>query len=135
MTLNQKKPAGWYLTALAIVGGAATMVLYLAYAAALGTTDAWVAAGLLAGAACGAAQLFLPTGIFALIMSALYSVSTFAFITCRETIGSYTDYFSNIIAFGHPELIGQINAVVIAGALSAVLAVVSCFLPSSKQEV
>ena len=129
MTQIKNKARGFYIQVLAAAGGVTSLVLYFVYASALGVTDSIVVAGMVAGIACGVTQLFLKSGIPTLAMTALYSVTIFYFITCTETIGSYADYFSNIVAFGHPELVGHITAIVIVGVISALFAVISCFLP------
>lgn len=132
MKRNETKAAGFYVQVGAVVMDVVSLIVYLVYAAALGTTDLLVVAGLLLACLCGAAQLRLNISVPALAMTALLSVTTFYFITCTETIGSYADYFSNIVAFGHPELIGNINTTVAIMLIASLVSVVANFLPTAK---
>jgi hypothetical protein len=129
---TNRRAAGFYLQAAAIVLGVIALIVYLVYAAALGSIDLRVVVGVLLGCLCGVLQLWDKSSIPALAMTVLYSVTTFYFITCTETIGSYADYFSNIVAFGHPELIGQINTTVAMLLIAALVSVVGGFLPTKK---
>ena len=132
--LGKNKASGFYITAVAAVLGIAALILYFYYASLLGTRDYLTVAGIIAGIVCGVIQLFTDIGVFSFVMSAAYSVTLFYFITCTETIGSYTDYFNNIVAFGHPELLVNINLVIGFLGAAALLTVVGCFLPVSKAE-
>lgn len=130
----KNRAIGFYMQAMAAITGFLSVFVYFFYVSALGKIDKLVIAGLVIGFLCGAVQLFVKTGIFALMMSILFSVTLFYFITCTETIGSYTDYFNNIVAFGHPELIGIINLVIGFIAVSAVIAIIGCFFTTKKEE-
>ena len=101
----------------------------------LGKYDVKILLGLGLGCVLGALQLFLQIGVFELLSSVLISVTLFYFITLTETIGSYADYLNNIVAFGHSELIGQINATIITTLVTAVLAIVGCFVSGQKEQV
>ena len=105
------------------------------YASALGKYDVKILLGLGLGCVLGALQLFLQIGVFELLSSVLISVTLFYFITLTETIGSYADYLNNIVAFGHSELIGQINATIITTLVTAVLAIEGCFVSGQKEQV
>ena len=131
--LWKNKASGFYIMAAATVLGAVALILLFYYASLLGTVDYLTVTGIIVGIVCGVLQLFVGVEVFSLVMSAAYSVTLFYFITCTETIGSYTDYFNNIVAFGHPELLVNINLVVGVLGVAALLTVVGCFLPISKE--
>ena len=124
MNLLKNKTVGFYIQAIVPVFCLISLITYLVYASALGL-----------GCVLGALQLFLQIGVFELLSSVLISVTLFYFITLTETIGSYADYLNNIVAFGHSELIGQINATIITTLVTAVLAIVGCFVSGQKEQV
>lgn len=128
----RKKAPGFMVQALTGIFGLVALGFYLAYAVALGTVDPLVVAGLVAGAVCGGLQLLMKPGVFALAMSILYSVTAFYFGTCTETVGTFADYFSNIVAFGHPDLIGNMCAVLVAMLIGTLLSIIGCFMPTEK---
>ena len=131
---RKNKAFGFYITVAAAILGIVALILYFYYASLLGTRDYLVVAGIIVGVVCGLVQLYLRFGIFSLVMSAVYSVTLFYFITSTETIGSYTDYFNNIVAFGHSELLMNINMVIGVLGVAALLTIVGCFLSISKEE-
>lgn len=111
-----------------------SLVAYLVYASALGKYDVKVILGLGIGCALSTVQFWVKTGIIELIASIIISVTLFYFVTLTETVGSYADYFNNIVAFGHSELIGQMNVTVIITAITAILGIVGCFVSGQKKQ-
>ena len=126
---------GFYIQAIVPVFCLISLITYLVYASALGKYDVKILLGLGLGCVLGALLLFLQIGVFELLSSVLISVTLFYFITLTDTIGSYADYLNNIVAFGHSELIGQINATIITTLVTAVLAIVGCFVSGQKEQV
>lgn len=135
MNLLKNKTVGFYIQAIVPVFCLISLITYLVYASAMGKYDVKILLGLGLGCVLGALQLFLQIGVFELLSSVLISVTLFYFITLTETIGSYADYLNNIVAFGHSELIGQINATIITTLVTAVLAIVGCFVSGQKEQV
>ena len=135
MNLLKNKTVGFYIQAIVPVFCLISLITYLVSASALGKYDVKFVLGLGLSCVLGALQLFLQIGVFELLSSVLISVTLFYFITLTETIGSYADYLNNIVAFGHSELIGQINATIITTLVTAVLAIVGCFVSGQKEQV
>ena len=121
MNLLKNKTVGFYIQAIVPVFCLISLITYLVYASALGKYDVKILLGLGLGCVLGALQLFLQIGVFELLSSVLISVTLFYFITLTETIGS--------------ELIGQINATIITTLVTAVLAIVGCFVSGQKEQV
>ena len=96
--------------------------------------DVKVILGLGIGCALSTVQFWVKTGIIELIASIIISVTLFYFVTLTETVGSYADYLNNIVAFGHSELIGQMNVTVIITAITAILGIVGCFVSGQKKQ-
>lgn len=134
--MKEKNNIVWlWIQRLIPVGCMVSFIMYLFYASALGKYDIKIMLGFLAACGCGIVQIFVKTGIFELLASVLMSVTMFYFITLTETVGSYADFFNNIVAFGHAELIGRINAVIIVTAIGTVLTIVGCFGSPQKEDI
>ena len=130
--MMKNRGIGFIFNAAAIAAGVLALILYFVFAAGLGSTSVLVIAGIVLGAASFAAALAVDFTPLVLCGTALYSVTAFYFITSSEVIGSYADYFSNIVAFGHPELVGIITATAIVMVIAAIIGVVGCFMPAKK---
>lgn len=133
MKILKNRTIGFCIQAIVPIFCLISLIAYLVYASALGKYDVKILLGLGLGCVLGALQLFMQIGVFELISSVLISVTLFYFVTLTETIGSYADYLNNIVAFGHSELIGQINATIIVMLITAVLAIVGCFVSGQKE--
>lgn len=130
----KNRTIGFYIQAAIPLLCLVSLVAYLVYASALGKYDVKVILGLGIGCALSTVQFWVKTGIIELIASIIISVTLFYFVTLTETVGSYADYLNNIVAFGHSELIGQMNMTVIITAITAILGIVGCFVSGQKKQ-
>ena len=121
------KRIGYYLNIASCAVGIVALIVYLVYGAALGMYESAVIALFIAGIACGVLQMFIRFDWFILGMAICFSLGLFAFVTCTETVGSIADYMNSIVAFGHPEFIGNIVAVIAIAAVAVFIAVFWCF--------
>ena len=134
MKKNARRAGGFYVQTAAVILGALALILYLNYSAKLGNTDILVVLGIVLGAAACGFQL---TGKFTfpvLLGAVIYSVTAFYFVTGADVVGSFADYFSNIVAFGHPELVGNIVAAAAPLLISAIMAIIGSFLPTYQND-
>ena len=129
----KEKWLGFYLNIAACAVGIIALIVYLVYGAALGAYEGAVIALFIVGIACGLVQVFIRFDWLILAMAVCVSLGLFAFITCTETLGSIADYVNSIVAFGHPEFMGSIVAVIVIAAIAVLIAVVGCFFRIQKK--
>ena len=132
MKSNNRRAAGFYVQLLAAIAGIVSLIVYFIYALRLGKSDPLVIAGLIISILTCVLQLKIDFTLPVLVGAVVYSLTGFYFLSGTESIGTYTDYFSNIIAFGHPELVNIMTCAAALMIVSALLAVAGSFMRTKR---